>query len=89
MSYSNARDMIRRVGRRIGRDDLTPHMFRHSHATALARAGWTTAEIAARLGQSSSSSCDVYVHLAADDSTSTSAISTPPTGAWLPTPTAT
>jgi integrase/recombinase XerD len=42
-------------------------MLRHTHGTALAKAGWTTAEIAARLGQSFASSADVYIHLASED----------------------
>lgn len=42
---------------------------RHTHATALARAGWTAPEIAARLGQSHPASADVYIHLASDDLT--------------------
>lgn len=67
MTYGNARDVVARAGRVVGRSELTPHVLRHTHATALARAGWTAAEIAARLGHSSSASCDVYVHLATED----------------------
>ena len=46
---------------------MTPHMLRHTHATALAKQGWTSAEIAARLGQAFSGSADVYIHLATSD----------------------
>ncbi|MBB4853944.1 site-specific recombinase XerD [Mycobacteroides chelonae] len=67
LSYSNAYQLIERIGASAGIDDLHPHMLRHTHATALARAGWTAAEIAARLGHSHASSADVYIHLAADD----------------------
>lgn len=67
MSYSNAYQLIERIGSTAGLDDLHPHVLRHTHATALAKAGWTAAEIAARLGQSQASSADVYIHLAADD----------------------
>ena len=42
---------------RIG--PVNPHMLRHTHATALAKAGWTSAEIAARLGQRSAASAEV------------------------------
>lgn len=66
-SYSNVHQMVRRAGRAISRPDLHPHALRHTHATALAKAGWTTAEIAARLGQSFPSSADVYIHLANGD----------------------
>ena len=67
LSYSNAYQLIERIGSSAGIDDLHPHTLRHTHATALARAGWTAAEIAARLGQSHAASADVYIHLASDD----------------------
>ncbi len=67
LSYSNAYQLVERIGTSAGIDDLHPHALRHSHATALARAGWTAAEIAARLGHSHASSADVYIHLASDD----------------------
>jgi integrase len=67
LSYSNAYQLVERIGTSAGIDELHPHMLRHTHATALARAGWTAAEIAARLGQSHASSADVYIHLASDD----------------------
>lgn len=67
MSYSNAYQLVERIGVAAGIDGLNPHMLRHTHATALAKAGWTAAEIAARLGQSHSASADVYIHLASDD----------------------
>ncbi|GAB4686319.1 MULTISPECIES: tyrosine-type recombinase/integrase [Mycobacterium] len=66
LSYSNAHQLVARLGSAAGIDDLHPHVLRHTHATALARAGWTAPEIAARLGQSHASSADVYIHLAAD-----------------------
>lgn len=67
LSYSNAYQLVERIGTSAGIDELHPHTLRHTHATALARAGWTAAEIAARLGQSHASSADVYIHLASDD----------------------
>ncbi|WP_006247333.1 tyrosine-type recombinase/integrase [Mycolicibacterium tusciae] len=67
LSYSNAYQLVERVGTSAGIDELHPHTLRHTHATALARAGWTAAEIAARLGHSHASSADVYIHLASDD----------------------
>ncbi len=66
MSYGNAVQVIRRIGSRAG-VRLTPHTLRHTHGTALAKQGWTAPEIAKRLGQSSASSADVYIHLAEDD----------------------
>jgi integrase/recombinase XerD len=67
LSYSNARQLVTATGDRAGIAGLHPHMLRHTHATALARAGWTGAEIAARLGHRHASSADVYIHLANDD----------------------
>ena len=67
LSYSNAYQLLARIGASAGIEDLHPHMLRHTHATALAKAGWTAPEIAARLGQSHAASADVYIHLASDD----------------------
>lgn len=67
LSYSNGRQLVTAIGDRAGIAGLHPHMLRHTHATALARAGWTGAEIAARLGHRHASSADVYIHLANDD----------------------
>lgn len=69
MTYSNAYQVIETIGAAAGLGYLHPHMLRHTHATALARAGWTAPEIAARLGQSHAASADVYIHLASDDLT--------------------
>jgi integrase/recombinase XerD len=66
LSYSNARQVIQGIGRRAG-VSINPHMLRHTHGTQLARAGWTNAEIAKRLGQSHASSADVYIHLVEGD----------------------
>jgi integrase/recombinase XerD len=68
MSYSNAYQVVSAIGRRAG-VSLTPHTLRHTHGTALARAGWSAPQIAKRLGQSAASSADVYIHLADDDIT--------------------
>lgn len=67
MSYSNAYQLIERIAASAGIAAVHPHTLRHTHATALARAGWTAPEIATRLGQSQASSADVYIHLASDD----------------------
>lgn len=66
MSYSNAFQVVQAVGTRAG-IALNPHMLRHTHGTSLADDGWTAPQIAKRLGQSSPSSADVYIHLAEDD----------------------
>ena len=66
MSYSNAYQVVCGIGRRAG-VELTPHALRHTHGTALARQGWSAPQIAKRLGQSSATSADVYIHLSEDD----------------------
>jgi integrase len=66
MRYGNALQIVKALGRRAG-VVLTPHTLRHTHGTALAKAGWSAPMIAARLGHSSASSADVYIHLASDD----------------------
>lgn len=66
MTYANAVQRIKALGRRAG-VELTPHTLRHTHGTALAKASWSAPEIAKRLGQSSATSADVYIHLADSD----------------------
>ncbi|MFD3038543.1 tyrosine-type recombinase/integrase [Mycolicibacterium senegalense] len=67
VSYSNMYKQCEAIGMRAGLGPVNPHMLRHTHATALAKAGWTSAEIATRLGHRYSSSADVYIHLANSD----------------------
>lgn len=67
VSHSNIFQQVEAIAMRAGVGPVNPHMLRHTHATALAKAGWTSAEIAARLGQKSAASADIYVHLANDD----------------------
>lgn len=67
LSYSNARRIVSDASKRAALGHTTPHTLRHTHGTELARAGWTSAQISARLGHSSPSSSAVYVHLTQDD----------------------
>lgn len=66
MTYDNAVRRVKAIGRRAG-VSLTPHTLRHTHGTDLARHDWTAPLIAKRLGHSSATSADVYIHLADDD----------------------
>lgn len=66
MGYANALQIVTGLGRRTG-ISLKPHSLRHTHGTALAKDGWSAPMIAERLGQSSASSADVYIHLSSDD----------------------
>jgi integrase/recombinase XerD len=42
MTYSTAIDLFRKLSGKTGLK-ATPHMFRHTHATDLLRAGWDAA----------------------------------------------
>ncbi|WP_198416457.1 tyrosine-type recombinase/integrase [Cryobacterium lyxosi] len=66
-SYSNIYQQVASIGSRAGFPSLTPHVLRHTHATYLAKEGWTSAQIAARLGQRHAASADVYIHITEDD----------------------
>jgi integrase/recombinase XerD len=66
MSHRNLYDQCIAIGKRARIGDVNPHMLRHTHATALAAFGWTSAEIAARLGHTHAASADVYIHLASN-----------------------
>lgn len=66
MTYDNAVRRVKAIGRRAG-ISLTPHTLRHTHGTDLARHDWTAPLIAKRLGHSSATSADIYIHLADDD----------------------
>lgn len=49
MTYTTVADLFRRLSRKTGLR-ATPHMFRHTHATDLLRAGWDAAYVQKRLG---------------------------------------
>lgn len=66
MTSGNARSVVKSIGRRAG-ISLKPHMLRHTHGTALAKAGWSAPQIAKRLGQSAAGSAEPYIHLADED----------------------
>lgn len=66
-SYSSTYRQLVSIAERAGIEHFHPHMLRHTHGTALAKAGWTSAEIAARLGHRHASTADIYIHLAATD----------------------
>jgi site-specific recombinase XerD len=60
--------LIRREARRQGWNRrVTPHTFRHSHATALYKAGVGLVTIAAILGHSDISTTQVYTHISSGD----------------------
>ncbi|WP_199565801.1 tyrosine-type recombinase/integrase [Spongiactinospora rosea] len=67
MSYWAVMSLVKRLRRRAG-IDFHPHQFRHTHATALLRAG-VRLEVAAELLTHSSTrtTSDIYGHLDTDD----------------------
>lgn len=67
MSYATVIDLFRTLG---ARTDLkvTPHMFRHTHATELLRAGWDAAYVQKRLGHAHiQTTTSIYAHLSGED----------------------
>ena len=61
MTYSNAYQLISRLGRHCG-FRATPHMFRHSAATAWIGAGSEVDVVQTLLGHASPVSTSIYVH---------------------------
>lgn len=67
MSYGVVIDLFRRLSARTGLH-ATPHMFRHTHATDLLRAGWDAAYVQRRLGHTQiQTTINTYVHLSVGD----------------------
>jgi site-specific recombinase XerD len=67
MTYAAVSDLFRRLGRRTG-IAVTPHMFRHTYATKLLRAGVKAETVQKLLGHASvSTTIDTYSHLTVED----------------------
>jgi integrase/recombinase XerD len=67
MTYSTVIDMFRRLSRKTGLR-ATPHLFRHTHATELLRAGWDAAYVQRRLGHAQiQTTVNTYGHLSTGD----------------------
>lgn len=66
MTYSNAKQIIERVGR-TGGFRARPHMMRHTAATRWIRAGIPTDVVQKLLGHASQSSTAIYVHAYDED----------------------
>ncbi len=63
MRYSGVNGLFNRLTRKTG-IKITPHLFRHTHATELIRAGWDMAYVQKRLGHSNiQTTMNTYVHL--------------------------
>jgi integrase len=67
MRYATAIDLFRQLSKRTGLT-ATPHMFRHTHATDLLRAGWDAAYVQRRLGHAHiQTTVGTYAHLSPED----------------------
>ena len=67
MSYATVIDLFRSLGTRTGLK-VTPHMFRHTHATELLRSGWDAAYVQKRLGHAHiQTTTSIYAHLSGED----------------------
>jgi integrase len=60
-------DLFRQLSKRTGLK-ATPHIFRHTHATDLLRAGWDAAYVQRRLGHAHiQTTIGTYAHLSPED----------------------
>jgi integrase/recombinase XerD len=67
MRYATVIDFFRQLSKRTGLK-ATPHMFRHTHATDLLRAGWDAAYVQRRLGHAHvQTTIGTYAHLSPED----------------------
>jgi integrase/recombinase XerD len=67
MNYATVIDLFRTLATRTGLH-VTPHMFRHTHATELLRAGWDAAYVQKRLGHAHiQTTTSIYAHLSGED----------------------
>jgi integrase len=67
LKYSAIVDLFSRLTKKTG-IYITPHMFRHTHATELLRSGWDCVKIQKRLGHAGiQTTIDTYAHLATED----------------------
>jgi site-specific recombinase XerD len=67
MTYSTVIDLFRKLSARAS-IHATPHMFRHTHATDLLRAGWDPAYVQRRLGHAQiQTTVNTYAHLSNGD----------------------
>lgn len=67
MTYSTVIDLFRKLSSKTGLR-AKPHMFRHTHATELLRAGWDAAYVQRRLGHAQiQTTVNTYGHLSTED----------------------
>lgn len=65
--YQSVQALFNRLSKQSG-VHVTPHLFRHTHATELIQAGWEDSAIQKRLGHASvQTTVDLYAHLSDED----------------------
>jgi len=65
--YQSVQALFNRLSSQSG-VHVTPHMFRHTHATELIQAGWDDSYVQKRLGHASvQTTVDLYAHLSDED----------------------
>ena len=68
MTYNGVNSLFRSLEKRTKIEKVTPHLFRHTHATELIRSGWEMAFVQQRLGHKHvQTTIDTYTHLTRED----------------------
>lgn len=68
MTYNGVNSLFHRLEERTKIEQITPHLFRHTHATELIRSGWDMAYVQKRLGHKNiQTTINSYVHLSDED----------------------
>jgi site-specific recombinase XerD len=68
MTYNGVNSLFRSLEEKTEIKKITPHLFRHTHATELIRSGWDMAYVQKRLGHKHiQTTIDTYVHLTDED----------------------
>ncbi len=67
MKYGSVITLFKRLSKKTGLK-ITPHIFRHTHATELIKSGWDLSYVQKRLGHSDiQTTANIYIHLTNDD----------------------
>ncbi len=68
MSYNGINALFRHLEKKTRIEKITPHLFRHTHATELIQAGWDMTYVQKRLGHKHvQTTIDTYIHLSNED----------------------
>ena len=68
MTYNGVNSLCRHLEKKTEINKITPHLFRHTHATELITAGWDMSYVQKRLGHKNiQTTINTYVHLSDED----------------------